>query len=85
MFNDFIKLEYFNSNNIIKKMMKFINKFNKKISNSTTIISALYQFYPELKRYRLFESEFTHNLFKNAIKNTLAKLMKNHQFFERFI
>lgn len=70
MFNNFIKLEYFNSDNIIKKMMKFINKFNEKISNSATIISALYQFYPELKRYKLFESGFTSNLFKNAIKTS---------------
>ena len=54
MFTDFIKLEYFNYINIIKKMMKFIDKFNEKVSNSKTIISFLYQLYPELINYKLF-------------------------------
>ena len=65
----YIRLEYYNSDNIIRHMMKFIEQFNEKISNSKTIVSALYEFYPELKDYKLFESKFTGNLFKDAIKN----------------
>lgn len=65
--NKYIKLEYFNSNNIIQSMRKFIEKFNERIANSKTITTALYEFYPELKTYKLFESEFTKNLLKNAI------------------
>ena len=49
--------------------MKFIEQFNEKIANSKTIVTALYEFYPELEVYKLFESEFTGNLFKDAIKN----------------
>ena len=64
-----VRLEYYNSNNIIRKMMKFVEKFNKKISQSKVIVTALYKFYPELKIYKLFESEFTINLFENALKN----------------
>ena len=68
MLNKFIKIEFFNSNNIIRKFMKFIESFNDKISTSNTMIDALYTLYPELRLYKLFESEFTKNLFKNAIK-----------------
>ena len=53
--NKYIKLEYFNSNNIIQSMRKFIEKFNERIANSKTITTALYEFYPELKTYKLFE------------------------------
>ena len=65
----YIKLEYYTSNNIIRYMMKFVNKFNEKISKSKTIIEALYKIYPELKQFNLFESEFTSRLFQNALKN----------------
>ena len=50
-------------------MMKFVIKFNEKISNSRTIVTVLNKFYPELTAYKLFDSEFTKNLFKNAIDN----------------
>ena len=49
--------------------MKFVNKFNEKISNSRTLVTMLNQIYPELIKYKLFESQFTKNLFKNAIDN----------------
>ena len=64
--NKFIKLEYFNSNNIVKSMMKFVEKFNERIANSMTITTILNELYPELKTNKLFESEFTKTLFKNA-------------------
>ena len=67
--NKFIKIEFFNSHNIMTSMMKFVNKFNEKISNSRTIVTMLNQLYPELSTYKLFESQFTKNLFKNAIDN----------------
>ena len=66
----FVKLEYYNSNNIIRHMMPFIEKFNEKISKSKTIQTALYEIYPELKGYKLFESEFTPKLFKKALENS---------------
>jgi len=48
-------------------MMKFVEKFNERIANSMTITTVLNEMYPELKTYKLFESEFTKNLFKNAL------------------
>ena len=66
----YIKLEYYNSNNIIRHMMPFVEKFNEKISNSKAIQTALYEIYPEFKGYKLFESEFTPKLFKKAIENS---------------
>ena len=65
----YIKLEYYNSDNIIRYMFKFIEKFNERISKSRTIIEALYKIYPELKQFNLFESKFTTELFQNALKN----------------
>ena len=65
----YIKLEYYNSNNIIRYMFKFIEKFNARISKSRTIIEALYKIYPELKQFKLFESKFTTELFQSALKN----------------
>ena len=65
----YIKLEYYNSNNIIRYMFNFIEKFNERISKSKTIIDALYNIYPELKQFKLFESKFTTELFQNALKN----------------
>ena len=69
MINKYIKIQYYNKNNIIQRMMKFIQKFNEKISKSITIKTVLYKIYPDLKNYNLFESEFTENVFKNALKN----------------
>ena len=69
MLFNYIKLEYYNSNNIIRYMFNFINKFNERISKSTTIIEALYKIYPELKQFKLFESNFTTELFQNALNN----------------
>ena len=65
----YIKLEYYNSNNIIRYMFNFIKKFNERISKSKTIIEALYKIYPELKQFKLFESNFTTELFQNALNN----------------
>ena len=68
MLYKFIKLEYFNNNNIIQRLMPFITKFNEKISKSKTIIEALYELYPIFKNNKLFESDFIVDLFKIAIK-----------------
>ena len=68
MLYKFIKLEYFNDNNIIQDHINFIRKFNEKISKSKTILDALYQLYPTFKSNKLFESEFILNLFQNALK-----------------
>ena len=68
MLYKFIKLEYFNDNNIIQDHINFIRKFNEKISKSKTILDALYQLYPIFKSNKLFESEFILNLFQNALK-----------------
>ena len=65
----YIKLEYYNSNNIIQKMMGFVQKFNKSISNSKTIKDVLNGLYPQLKAYKIFNDDFCNNLFDNAIKN----------------
>ena len=65
----YIKLEYYNSNNIIQKMMGFVQKFNKRISNSKTIKDVLNGLYPQLKTYDIFNDDFCNDLFDNAIKN----------------
>ena len=65
----YIKLEYYNSNNIIQKMMGFVQKFNKRISNSKTIKDVLNGLYPQLKTYNIFNDDFCNDLFDNAIKN----------------
>ena len=65
----FIKIEYFNTNNYITKMKLFIDNFNNSIANSKTIVSCLCELYPELKNKKIFESEFTKNLFNMAFKN----------------
>ena len=68
MLYKFIKLEYFNDNNIIQKYMNFVRKFNEKITKSKAIIEALYELYPIFKSNKLFESDFILDLFKNALK-----------------
>lgn len=70
MLYKFIKLGYYNTDNMIQKMMKFIIKFNEKISKSQTIIESLYKLYPDFKTLNLFESGFINNIFKTALKNS---------------
>ena len=66
-YNKYVKLEYFNSDNYVTMSKDFINAFNKYISNSKTIITVLYELYPELKEFNLFESDFIENLFIDAL------------------
>ena len=63
----YIKIEYFNENNYITYYMKFIEKFNKRISKSKTISTLLNYIYPGYEEIKLFESEFIENLFNDAI------------------
>ena len=62
-----IKIEYFNENNYITYYMKFIEKFNKRISKSKTISTLLNYIYPDYEEIKLFESEFIENLFNDVI------------------
>ena len=47
--------------------MKFIEKFNKRISESKTISTLLNYIYSGYEEIKLFESEFIENLFNDAI------------------
>ena len=46
--------------------MKFIEKFNKRISESKTISTLLNYIYSGYEEIKLFESEFIENLFNDA-------------------
>ena len=71
MMSEYIKYEYFNENNYIKYFKKFLDQFNKEISHSKTIITLLNYLYEGFEDIKLFESEFTESLFKNAINSAL--------------
>jgi len=65
----YLKIEYFNDNNYVKYLNKFIEKFHEKISKSKTISTLLDYLYPGFEDIKLFQSEFIENLFKDSIKN----------------
>ena len=64
----FVKLEYFNTDNYVTSSKEFIEEFNNKVSNSVTVITALYELYPHLKEKKLFESDFIRALFKDVLE-----------------
>ena len=65
----YLKIEYFNDNNYVKYLNKFIELFNEKISKSKTISTLLNYLYPGFEEINLFQSEFIENIFKNSLKN----------------
>jgi len=65
----YLKIEYFNDNNYVKYLNKFIELFNEKISKSKTISTLLNYLYPGFEEINLFQSEFIENIFKDSLKN----------------
>ena len=65
----YLKIEYFNNNNYIIYLNKFIEKFHENISKSKAISTLLNYLYPGFEDINLFQSEFIGNIFKNSFKN----------------